>query len=99
MLLAASREQTMCNLEKMPPIVEDLRSHSPEQVAELRLLLGAGAVGRPDVRRPGFYELEGTENVYYIFRYPAGHKVLLIAAWRRDTDPVSELVACNCSAA
>lgn len=86
--------------EKIPPVVEDLRAHSPEQMAELRLLLGVGVVGRPDPRRPGFYELDGTSNVYYIFRYPSGHKVLLIAAWQKDTDPVvAELVACNCPAA
>jgi len=89
----------MLNLEKMPPVVEDLRTHSPEQLAELRLLLKAGITGRPDVRRPGFFELDGVANVYYIFRYPSGQKVLLIAAWERNTDLVAELVACSCPAA
>jgi hypothetical protein len=99
MLLAASKETIMWNTEKMPPIVEDLRSHSPEQLAEVRLLLHSGIVGRPDMRRPGFYEIEGIMHVYYVFRYPAGHKVLLIAAWQRETDPVAELIACNSQAA
>jgi len=99
MISAARKPESMSNVEKMPPIVEDLRFHSPEQLAEVRLLLGAGVVGRPDVRRPGFFELDGARSVYYIFRYPAGHKVLLIAAWERDTDPVAELIACNCTAA
>ena len=79
--------------QKLPPVVEDLRKHTPEQVAELRMLLGAGFVGRPDLRRPGFYELDGATSVYYIFRYPSGHKVLLLAAWQKDMDPVSEMVA------
>jgi hypothetical protein len=99
MLLAAKKEGVMWNAEKMPPIVEDLRSHSPEQLAELRMLLSIGLIGRPDLRRPGFFELDGTCSVYYIFRYPSGHKVLLVAAWQRETDPVAEMVAYNCPAA
>ena len=98
MIFAASRDGQW-NVEKMPPIVEDLRSHSPEQIAELRLLLGAGVIGRPDLRRPGFFEMDGRDHVYYIFRYPTGHKVLLIAAWVKESDPVAELIACNCTAA
>ena len=49
----------MIGIEKRPPMLEDLRSHTPEQLAELRLLLNAGITGRPDFRRPGFYELDG----------------------------------------
>jgi len=37
----------------------------------------------PDSHRPHFYELDGSEHVYYIFRYPAGQKVLLMAVWQR----------------
>lgn len=94
MLLAAEKDAIMLNVQKLPPIVEDLRKHTPEQLAELRLLLAAGFTGRPDVRRPGFYELDGAMNVYYIFRYPSGHKVLLVAAWQKEMDPVAEIVAC-----
>jgi hypothetical protein len=73
----------MLGLEKQSPIIEDLRKHSSYQIAELRLLLNAGIVGRPDIHRPGFYELDGAESVYYVFRYPSGQKVLLIAVWQR----------------
>ena len=93
MMLARFKERTMSNINKQPPILEDLRSHSAEQMAELRLLLGAGVTGRPDPRRPGFFEIDGLGNVYYIFRYPTGHKVLLLAAWQREVDPVAEMVA------
>lgn len=99
MLLAALKDASMIVIEKQPPLLEDLRKHSSEQVAELRLLLNAGITGRPDVRRPGFYELDGTDNVYYIFRYPTGHKVLLVAAWQRGFDPVAEMAAYNRPAA
>ena len=99
MVLAAEKDATMIGIEKRPPMLEDLRRHTPEQMAELRLLLNAGFIGRPDMRRPGFYELDGTANVYYIFRYPTGHKVLLIAAWERESDPVAEMVAYSCPAA
>ena len=89
----------MLAVEKMPPIIEDLRNHTPEQLSELRLLLNAGIAGRPDVRRPGFYEIDGAFNVYYVFRYPSGHKVLLVAAWQKEVDPVAEMVACAGAAA
>jgi len=87
------------NVTKQPPLVEDLRNHSQEQIAELRQLLLVGAPSRPDPRRPGFYEVEGLSNIYYVFKYPSGSKVLLLGAWDRETDPVATLVACSCPAA
>lgn len=86
-------------ITKQPPLVEDLRNHSPEQLAELRLLLNSGAPSRPDPRRPGFFEVEGLANTFYIFKYPTGTKVLLLGVWERERDPVAELVACSCPAA
>ena len=74
----------MLTIQKLPPVIEDLRHHTPEQLLELRLLLNTGALGRADRRRPGFYEMDGVSNTYYVFRYPTGHKVLLVAAWDRD---------------
>jgi len=99
MQLFRTKNATVTNINKLAPIIEDLRNHSNEQVRELRMLLAAGMPGRPDPRRPGFFEVDGVANVYYIFRYPAGHKVLLLAAWQKDTDPVAELVAAICPAA
>ncbi len=84
---------------KMPPVLEDLRSHTPEHLAELRTLLNLGVDGRPDVRRPGFFEIEGHSSVYYVFKYPSGHKVLLVAVWQKEVDPVAEMAALNCHAA
>src|SRR5260370_20109560 len=87
------------NVPKQPPLVEDLRNHSQEQIAELRQLLAVGAPSRPDPRRPGFYEIEGLSNTYYVFKYPTGTKVLLLGVWYRQTDPVAAMVACSCPAA
>jgi hypothetical protein len=84
-------------IQKQPPLLEDLRSHSQEQVSELRALLSAGAPLRADQRRPGFFEVDGETNVFYIFKYPTGTKVLLLGVWERDH--VAEMVACACSAA
>jgi hypothetical protein len=84
-------------IQKQPPLLEDLRNHSPEQIAELRLLLNVGAVSRADPRRPGFFEIDGESTVFYIFRYPTGSKVLLLGAWERDR--AAELAACACTAA
>jgi hypothetical protein len=89
----------MMTIAKNPPFVEDLRNHSQEQIAELRLLLHSGAPSRPDPRRPGFFEVEGSSSIYYVFKYPSGTKVMLIGVWERDSDPVADLVACTCPAA
>jgi len=85
------------NIQKQRPLVEDLRNHSEEQLAELHVLLEMGVPMRADARRPGFFEIEGLMNVYYIFKYPAGTKVLLIGVWERDR--VAELAGCSCPAA
>ena len=84
---------------KKPPLVEDLRNHSREQIAELHQLLAEGAPSRPDPRRPGFYEVEGLSSTYYVFKYPTGTKVLLLGVWERASDPVAAMVACSCPAA
>jgi hypothetical protein len=87
----------MINIQKLPPIVEDLRNHSQEQLAELRTLLNAGVSTRPDPRRPGFFEIDGESSVFYVFKYPNGSKVMLLGVWERD--PVAELAAYACPAA
>jgi hypothetical protein len=87
------------NFTKQPPLLEDLRSHTAEQIAELRLLLSSGAPSRPDPRRPGFFELDGAGNVFYIFKYPNGAKVLLLGVWARERDRVAELAALSCYSA
>ena len=84
-------------LQKQSPLVEDLRNHSPEQLAELRLLLATDAPMRPDPRRPGFFEVPGEAHVFYVFRYPTGTKVLLLGVW--DRDPVAEIAAYSGTAA
>ena len=68
----------MISTTKRPPLVQDLRNHSAEQVSELRLLLEQGAPTKADPRRPGFFELQGLQNVFYVFKYPTGTKVLLL---------------------
>ena len=83
----------MANLQD-PPQVEDLRNHTPEQLAELRILLSAG-LERADPRHLGFFEIDGAANVYYILRYPFHHKVLLVAAWDRQSEPMVEFVVCT----
>jgi hypothetical protein len=96
--LAARRKKTMImTIQKQPPILEDLRNHSPEELAELRILLSVNAEMRPDPRRPGFFEIPGLDRVYYIFKYPNGSKILLVGVW--DRDRVAEMAALSCTAA
>jgi hypothetical protein len=85
-------------MAKNPPMIEDLRNHSPEQLAELHVLLAIGAPSRPDPRRPGFFEVDGDSHVFYIFRYPNGTKVLLLGIWERDP-AAAAAAACSCPAA
>jgi hypothetical protein len=73
-------------------VIEELRQHKPEDLAELRILLNAG-LDRADIRRPGFFEIDGAANVYYVLRYPFRCKVLLVAAWEREGDHKTEFVA------
>jgi len=84
----------MADLQGLPQVIEDLRKHTPEQLAELRLLLNAG-LNRADPRRPGFFEIDGAANVYYVLRYPFRHKVMLVAVWDRQGDPKAEFAACT----
>ncbi|MEQ1473892.1 MAG: hypothetical protein ABLQ96_08720 [Candidatus Acidiferrum sp.] len=84
----------MISTTKRAPVVQDLRNHSAEQIGELRLLLEQGAPVKPDPRRPGFFELQGSRDVFYIFKYPTGEKVMLLGVWERD--PVAESVAYSC---
>src|SRR5260370_15875014 len=90
------RKIMMMIAKKQPPLLEDLRNHTPEQMAELRLLLHSGAPSRPDPRRPGFFEVQGDSNVFYVFKYPSGTKVLLVGIWDRERDRVAEIAACSC---
>jgi hypothetical protein len=87
----------MTTVAKKPPVIEDLRNHSAEEIAELRLLLSAGAASRPDPRRPGFFEIPGPSRVFYVFKYPNGAKVLLVGIWERD--PAAEMAANACPTA
>src|SRR5437899_5390276 len=91
------RNPIMITVTKQPPLLDDLRNHSQEQIGELRQLLVAGAPSRPDPRRPGFFEVEGRSHTDYVFNYPPGTKVLLLGVWERD--PVAEMVACSWPAA
>ncbi len=91
------KERKIMTMHKQPPVLEDLRNHTPEQMAELRALLLGGAPTRPDPRRPGFFEVQGLERIYYVLKYPSGTKILLLGVWDRDT--VAEMVACSCPAA
>ena len=90
----------MLTVTKQPPLMEDLRNHSQEQLDELRLLLIGCAPTRPDPRRPGFHEVDGHSTTYYIFKYPTGTKVLLLAAWDRvRRSPPSLCSVFECSGA
>ena len=61
--------------------IEDPRGHSPETVERLRQALASGAPGTPDARRPGFFELQLDDRVFYIHISPATRVITLLATW------------------
>jgi hypothetical protein len=70
-------------------VVKDLRNHPAETVERLRALLAAGGTAYPDPKRENFYELEDGNQVYYVYVYPRGTKVLFLATWSKGA--VAEL--------
>jgi len=88
-LTESTKENEQINL---PRVIEELRQHKPEQLAELRILLDPG-LDRADIRRLGFFEIDGAANVYYVLRCPFRCKVLLVAAWEREGNPKTGFVA------
>ena len=77
----------------LPRVIEELRQQKPEQLAELRILLDAGP--GQGTHHPGFFDIDGAANVYYVLCYPFRRKVLLVAAWDRDGKPKAEFVVCT----
>ena len=38
----------------------------------------------PDVARPGFYDIVSAGRTFFIYVYPSGRKVMLLAVWRLE---------------
>jgi hypothetical protein len=74
--------------------IEDLRNHPAEAVISLRNLLTSGAKVTPDPKRTGFYEVESSSLIYYIYSSPTPEKILLLATW-----PNESVLASCCTAA
>jgi hypothetical protein len=73
--------------------IEDPRHHSPERVEILRQLLAGGARVEADPKRSDFFEVESGSDIYYIHVSPITGKILLLAAWPKDSVPGEELHA------
>lgn len=71
--------------------IEDPRHHSPERVETLRQLLAGGARVEADPKRADFFEVESGSDVYYIHISPISGKIVLLAAWPKDSVPGEEL--------
>jgi hypothetical protein len=65
--------------------IEDPRHHSPERVEMLRQLLAGGARVEADPKRSDFFEVESGSDVYYIHISPITGKILLLAAWQKES--------------
>jgi hypothetical protein len=77
-----------------PPLnIENLRNHPAEAVERLRRLLTSGAPARREAYRPGFFEVEDGDRVFYIHISPVSGKVLLLATWVREPGPKAPLTA------
>lgn len=66
--------------------IEDPRGHSPETVGRLRQALTSGAPAVPDARRPGFFEIQAGDQVFYIHISPMTQQITLLATWSREPE-------------
>jgi hypothetical protein len=78
-------EKAMLELEYTAELkIEDPRGHSPETVRRLREALASGAPAEADARRPNFFEIQASDEVFYIHVSPLTHRVTLLAAWPHE---------------
>jgi hypothetical protein len=70
------------------PAIADPRKHSEETVRCLQQLLAGGVAGKPDPKRPDFYELESGARVFYVHISPVTGSVTLLATWTTDEAPL-----------
>ncbi len=74
--------------------IEARPEHSHSIVAELYgLLRRTGRAERfivhCDPRRRGFYDLESNGRIYFVYIFPDGNRVLLLATWlRQDSETI-----------
>ena len=66
--------------------IEVPRGHSPETVRRLREALASGAPTVPDARRPGFFEVQADDQVFYIHVSRATQKIILLATWSSEPE-------------
>ena len=66
--------------------IEDPRGHSPQTVWRLRQALTSGAPAVPDARRPGFFEIQAGDQVFYIHISPVTQRITLLATWSREPE-------------
>ena len=66
--------------------IEDPRGHTPETLRRLREALASGAPSTPDARRPGFFEIQADDRVFYIHVSPATQKITLLATWSHEPE-------------
>jgi hypothetical protein len=64
--------------------IEDPRGHSAETLQRLRQALTSGAPANPDERRPGFFEVQAEDQVFYVHISPVTHRVILLATWAHE---------------
>lgn len=69
--------------DKRSLLLEDLCIHSPEQLAELRLLLDSGTPLETIRESAAFFAVEGPLNVFCVCENRADTGILLIVARRR----------------
>jgi hypothetical protein len=65
--------------------IEDPRGHSPETLRRLREAIASGVPANPDARRPGFFEIQSEDQVFYIHVSPT-QKITLLATWSHEPE-------------
>ena len=66
--------------------IQDPRGHSPETMRRLHQAITSEAPAVPDERRPGFFEIQAGDQVFYIHISPVTQTITLLAAWAREAE-------------
>jgi len=82
---------------KQGAMVENPRKYAPEAVKQLQHLLETGIPAQCDPQRKNLYEIDASNETYYVYMSPITGAVVLLAKWIRNSEEccmkVGEMVA------
>jgi hypothetical protein len=78
------RDEGMLLQMKEGSRIENPREYTAHAVGELRDLLAVGGQAECDPHRENFYQVENSNNTFYIYVSPITGNIILLAKWSRQ---------------